>query len=100
MATSANTKALSVAKEQASRSARLFLFTLLAQPAAESVLSGNGTDKAALVAALVAAAEVAYRQFRPVIPAEVRLIADLIISGQLEKAAKAAKKTKKAAKKA
>lgn len=98
MATS--TPSLSVAKEQAARSARLFFFTLLAQPAAESLLSGNGTDKAALVAALVAAAEVVYRQLRPAIPAEVRLIADMIVNGQLEKAKKTAKKTtKKATKK-
>lgn len=87
------------AKEQASRSARLFLFTLLAQPAAESVLSGSGTDKAALVAALVAAAEVTYRQIRPALPKEVKLVMDLL---EAEAKKKAAKKTttKKAKKKA
>lgn len=83
-------------KEQAARSARLFLFTLIAQPAAESVLSGNGTNKAALVAAIVAAAEVTYRQIRPALPKEVQVLADLL-EGEVKKQAK--KTTKKKASK-
>lgn len=57
-----------VARTQAIRFLRLFAAAILTQAVA---LQGTHIGRSAIVAAVVGAAEVAYRQFRPVVPVAV-----------------------------